>query len=960
MEPKTLILIDGHALAYRSYFALERTKMHTADNKPTWAVYGFFKAIFDLLKKVKPDAIAVSFDSGRDTFRLREYPEYKANRQAMPDPLREQMSEIVEGVKLFDIPVFQVQGYEADDVIGTIAEKAHKLGHKTLILTGDRDAFQLLDEDKHIRVLIPSQGELTEYDREAVHHRMGVWPENITDLKGLSGDSSDNIPGVKGIGEKTAVKLIEEFGSVENVLENIDKITSKSLKEKLENGKEMAAKSKYLATIDRNVPIDFDFEHTHLTLPDMEKLTDFFKELEFRSFLKQLPTLMAPFNNGKTLEISEKLLSPVKKPAPQSSFQGQLSLSFAQEPVFEAPESDTEYVQIEGNIVSDERAFKKLLGELKDCGVFSLDTETTSLDVFEAKIVGLSFAYNPCITVENERVIDTDKLKKELTKSVYIPVGHESGSQLPVDEVLKGLKDILEDKNIYKVLQNAKYEINVLKNYDIELDGVILDTMIASYIRNPSYKHGLKQQALAYLNYNMKPIEELIGTGKNQITMDKVPVKDAAEYAQADAKSTIELAGFYAETIDPSQEGVIYNIEMPLIAVLADMERTGMSIDIPYLKKLSDEIKAQVEKIENNIYSEAGEKFNINSTKQVAEIIFEKLKLSKKSKTKTGFSTSAKVLESLKDEHPIADMLLEHRHLTKLLSTYIDALPLLVNPKTGRIHTSFNQTITTTGRLSSSNPNMQNIPIKTELGNRIRAAFVPQDRKNSVIFSADYSQIELRLLAHYSKDPTLVNAFEKGRDIHADTASKIFNVPIEKVDKDMRRAAKTVNFGILYGQTSYGLSETLGISTAEAKSIIERYFNTYPKIRDYIESSIQQAYSKGYAFTMFGRKRYLREELSSRNKAVREFAERAAFNTQLQGTAADLIKLAMIKLHEKLEESTYKSKLILQIHDELVLEMPKNEIEPVEKLVKECMELSQPLIVPLVVDTAYGANWMET
>ncbi|MEI8389661.1 MAG: DNA polymerase I [bacterium] len=974
MKSKTLILIDGHALAYRCFFALERTRMQTTDNTPTWAVYGFLKSIFDLLRNVQPDAIAVSFDKGRETFRLKEYPEYKANRQSMPDSLRTQLGLIIEGVKALDIPIYQIAGYEADDVIGTITKKASELGHKTLILTGDQDSFQLISSEASVSVLIPSKGELIEFDRNKVHEKLGVWPEQIADYKGLSGDSSDNIPGVKGIGEKTTVKLLEQFGSLENVYQHLNEIQSKSVKQKLENDKEMAFKSRYLATICREVPIDFDFEHTHVTLPDVENLSAFLKKMQFHSLIKQLPEILSHFNSeagykslnsDKNQKLAETKIeqpeeNPKKEPVqiinPPQQGQMQLNLGLTQ---FLKEESQKTF-KVDTAIINTEEKFEKFVQTIEKAAIFSFDTETTSLDVFNAKLVGMSFGWNSKITAKNNKV-SVDKSINEETKTVYIPVGHQEGNQLKTDYVIEKLKPILENSQIFKIIQNAKYEINVLKNYDIYLDGIIMDTMIASYVKNPTFKHGLKQQAFGHLGYEMTEIEELIGKGKTAITMDQVSIEKVSDYACGDAKSTLELGEYYAEHFEPDQEKLFYEIEEPLVPVLAEIERNGVSIDTKYLKSLSNELQTKIYNLEEKIYEFAGEKFNVNSPKQVGEILFEKLKLPIKgvAKTQTGYSTNAKILESLAHVHPIVDLLLEQRHYAKLKSTYVDALPLLINTKTGRIHTSFNQTITTTGRLSSSNPNLQNIPIRSEIGNRIRAAFVPQDKENYVIFAADYSQIELRLLAHATEDKILVEAFKNNEDIHAETASKVFGVALEDVTKEMRRRAKAVNFGIIYGQTSYGLSESLGITPGEAKDIITKYFETYPKIKQYMDDTIHKAHSLGYVETLYGRKRYLRDDLHSRIKTIREFAERAAINAPLQGTAADLIKIAMIKLYEKLKNSNYKSKIILQVHDELVLEVHKDEINEITALVKECMELDQPLIVPLVIDITYGSTWME-
>ena len=602
---------------------------------------------------------------------------------------------------------------------------------------------------------------------------------------------------------------------------------------------------------------------------------------------------------------------------------------------------------------------EKLIDKLNAVHVFSIDTETTSIDPYNAQLVGISVGWDEELSVEDNKLCTNSESE---TRTAYIPVGHIEGTQLELNFVLKAFKPLLESADKYKVFQNAKYEIIVFNNYDIDINGILFDTMIASYVKDPSFKHGLKAQALTHLQFKMQEIDELIGKGKNQITMDKVSIETASDYACADAFATLELAKFHQKTMDDSQLKLFYEIEMPLIKVLSGMEITGVSIDTDYLAELSKEIEENLQIIEAKIYTESGMTFNINSPKQVGDVLFEKMQIPAKVKTKSkeGYSTSAKVLEYLAKDYPIASLILEQRHLSKIKSTYIDALPLLLSKKDNRLHTSFNQTITTTGRLSSSNPNLQNIPIRTEIGNRIRAAFVPEDRENSIILSADYSQIELRLLAHFSQDPNLLEAFRSNIDIHTATASKVFDIDVDQVTKEMRRKAKTVNFGIIYGQTSFGLSESLGITPSEAKEFIEKYFATYPKIRDYIFASAQKAHQTGFAETMFGRRRYFGADLNSRNKMIREFAERAAVNAPLQGTAADLIKIAMIKLYETLNSLKLKSKLTMQVHDELVLETRKDELKVVSNLVKDCMELGQPLDVPLIVDMQYGSSWMET
>lgn len=946
---KTLILIDGHALAYRSFFALERTGMKTTDGQPTWAVYGFFHALFDLLKKVKPDAMAVSFDVGRKTFRTDVYAEYKAHRDGMPDTLRSQMEFLHEGLNAMDIPIYQLENYEADDVIGTIAHKAKNLGHKTYILTGDRDAFQLVDRKGLIRVLIPSKGVLEEYDTQKVFDRMGIYPEQIIDYKGLCGDTSDNIPGIRGIGDKTAVKLLTEFQTLDNVLANVDKIKGESLKQKLTDGVEIAKKSQYLATIDLNTPIDFDFEHTHLTALDTQKVGAFFKKMQFHSLLTQIPSLQVHF---KSAPVEAKKEEP-ETPAPQ----GQLSLFGQIQPQEELPQeavTPTKEPKLDNKtFVQDETSFEFLLKELHEISLFSLDTETTSLDTQEADLVGISISYDKAFSYNNG-FIDGNST----TLNYYIPIGHDEGVQLELKYVLDSLKPIFEDEQKYKILQNAKYEINVLNRYDIELRGVVMDTMIASYVKDPSRKHGLKSQAFSLLGLEMQNIEELIGKGKTAITMNKVPIEEAGLYACYDSFATLELGKYYVQNLDEKLFELMNKVELPLVDVLAYMERTGVYIDKGHLAELSAEIERSLGIVEAKIYKEAGQIFNINSPKQVGDILFEKMMLPFGKKTQTGYSTDSKVLETLAKDYEIAKMILEQRHLAKIKSTYLDALPELISKHDGRVHTNFNQAVTTTGRLSSSNPNLQNIPIRTEIGNRIRAAFAAQD-EDDLIVSADYSQIELRLLAHFSEDEKLKEAFLNKIDIHSATAASVFDVPLEEVTKEMRYKAKAVNFGIIYGQTSYGLSTTIDITPGEAKIFIEKYFATYPKIKEYLDKTVALAHEQGHIETMFGRRRYLKEELSSRNRVIREFAERAATNTPLQGTAADLIKLAMIEVYKKLKENNLQSKLVLQVHDELILEVKKSELEQVCKIVKEAMELSQPLEIPLEIDIQISKSWME-
>jgi len=957
MAQKTLILIDGHALAFRSYFALERTGMKTTDNQPTWAVFGFFKAIFDLLKnqKIKPDSIAVTFDVGRQTFRTEEYAEYKANRESMPDTLKSQLELIMIGLQCFNIPIYTKAGFEADDVIGTICDKATKLGHKTYILTGDQDSFQLIDREGFVKVLIPSKGELIEYDWDKVFEKLSVYPNQVADYKGLRGDTSDNIPGIKGIGQVSAAKLLGRFQTLDNILENVEEIKEKALKQKIKDGVDIALLSRHLATIQKDVDIDFDFENTSLEIPDFECVKDFFTKLQFFGFLKNFDIVMKPFTQNQAASVQELTIQPQ-----QQSLQLGLFSAQPQEEAQISKKEEFKLSQIEKIIVDTEDKFEDMISKLNGSQVFSIDTETTSIDTLEAELVGISIAINPQFSVSNGR-LKFNNVNENNTTSYYIPVFHQFGEQLEMDYVLDGIKPILESTTIAKILQNAKYELNIFKKYDIQLNNIILDTMLGSYIKDASRKHGLKVQALEHLNYMMKEFTTLTTKGKDRVPIETIEIEEVADYACDDAYMTLELGRFWHNNLDEDEKNLLYDFDTPLTYVLADMEHTGVYIDSNYLSDFSKELDLKLSEIENKIYELAGEKFNINSPKQVGEILFNKLEIKPKGKTKTksGFSTNAKILEELADEHEIAKFLLEQRHIAKLKSTYVDALPELISSYDGRIHTSYNQTVTSTGRLSSSNPNLQNIPIRTELGNRIRSAFCPQDKENSVIISADYSQIELRLLAHVTRDDGLIEAFCDDVDVHTLTASKVFEVPVEEVTKDMRRKAKAVNFGLIYGQSRYGLASTLGISPFEAQNFIDKYFQTYPEVKKYMDETVQNTYRYGYSSTMYGRKRYLLNELISSNHQVKEAAERAAINQPIQGAAADLFKLAMIDLYKKLKENNMKSKIILQVHDEMVLEVAKDELDTIKKMVQTSMELGQPLLVPLKIDIQVSESWKE-
>jgi len=965
-QQKTLILIDGHALAFRMFFALERTGMKTTDNQPSWAVFGFLKAVFDLLKhkEIKPDAITVAFDVGRQTFRVEKYDQYKANRETMPDTLRSQMGLIIEGLKAFNIPIYTKEGFEADDVIGTICDKATKLGHKTLILTGDQDAFQLIDKEGSVKVLIPSKGELVEYDWDKVYEKLGVYPDQVIDYKGLRGDTSDNIPGIRGIGEKTAQKLLSRYPNMEELFAHCEEIPENAVRQKICDGKEIGMLSKELATIVKDVDIDFDFEGTHIVLPNISDVTSYLQKLQFYGFIRNIDEILGSFDKNHIAEAKMKPEPTVQIEAQQQPIVLEaravnscpMQLGFFAQEVKSKINKDNAGFDIKAITTNEE--LKELVATLKSQTLISLDTETTSVNIQEAELVGISIGYNSLYSADSQvKIAEGD----EKTKTFYLPVSHQFGDQLELKDVLEAIKPILEDGNIKKTLQNAKFDYNILQNYNIKTKGIIFDTMLASYIKDPTRKHGLKTQSLEHLNHIMQEISELIGSGKNQMTMECVSVDEATSYACDDAYATLELTRFWQTNLDERELKLLYEMEVPLALILAQMEYDGVSIDVEYLNTLSSELSKKIQDLEALIFEIAGMTFNVNSPKQVGEVLFEKLGIAaKKKRGKANYSTGAEILEELASEHKICEYLLAHRQFSKLKSTYTDSLPLLISKKDNRIHTSYNQTVTTTGRLSSSNPNLQNIPIRTEEGNKIRHAFVARDRENGLLLSADYSQVELRLLAHCSRDDSLIEAFCSGEDVHTKTAANVFEVPLEGVTKDMRYKAKAVNFGIIYGQSKYGLSKSLGIAPFAAEMFIEKYFATYPMVKDYMQSTIRFAHQHGYVETIFGRKRYLLNDLASPNNSIREFAERAAINQPLQGTAADLIKMAMIELDKKLKENNLKSKMIMQVHDELILEVEQGELEQVKKLTLEAMELNQPLLVPLVVDISCGKSWLES
>lgn len=948
-ESKTLILIDGHALAFRQYYALERTNMRTSDGVPTWAVYGFFKAIFDLLKNenLNPDAIAVAFDVSHKTFRTETYSDYKCNRSAMPDSMQAQMGLIYEGLRAFNIPIYTKEGFEADDVIGTISQKACELGHKVLILTGDQDAFQLVDKDGCVKVILPTKGELVEYNWDKIFDKLGVYPNQVIDYKGLRGDVSDCIPGVKGIGEKTAQKLLARYGTLDAILADCENIPEKAVREKICSGIEQAKMSQYLATIVRDLDVNFDFDSAKINLPDVSVVTEFLKKMQFYTFIKNINEILYSFDKIERT-------APVK---PDANSSDSMQLGFFAEAVNE--EINKEFkCEFDKKLITDSRDFSDMLKELSSQSLIAFNIYADVKNAVDSKVIGFAFAYNKDIAADKHITFNDSGF---ITKTFYIPINHSNiASQLRLDDVITGLKSLFENETIYKTTHNAKIAYNILRNLEILAEGVIFDTALASYVKDPQRNHELDVQSMEHLNHAIMPFAPFEKNKKKQISFSDAPVESIVNFSSDESFTILELTKYWINNLDKKELELTYDIEVPLTFVLADMEYNGVSVDEDYLHKLTISMNNQLAKIEGRIYEIAGGVFNINSPRQVGEVLFEKLGLkAKKKRGKTNYSTNAAVLEELAEEYEIAQLILDYRKFAKLKSTYTEALPALIDRKDNRIHTTYNQTVTATGRLSSSNPNLQNIPVRTEEGNKIRNAFVSGNKENGLILSADYSQIELRLLAHITQDKHLLEAFNSGVDVHTLTASKVFDVPVEDVTKEMRYKSKAVNFGIIYGQSKYGLAKSLGISNADAETFIEKYFATYPRVKAYMEGTVLEAEEKGFVETIFGRKRYLATELSSSNGMIREFAKRAAINQPIQGTAADLMKIAMIDFSKKLKENNLKSKMIMQVHDELVVEVVKSELDIVTNLVKEAMELNQPLSVPLVVDVNVGESWKE-
>ena len=916
-----LFLLDAYALIYRSYYAFIKNPRINSKGLNTSAMLGFCNTLHEVIEKEKPTHLAVAFDPHGPTFRSEAFPEYKAQREETPEDIRAAVPIIKQILGTMNIPVIQVDGFEADDVIGTLAKKAGSIGIETYMLTPDKDYGQLVTNN--VFIYRPRHGGGYEtLDEKGVCEKYGISSTSqVVDLLALMGDSADNFPGCPGVGEKTAVKLINEFGSVSKMLENTDQIKGK-LREKVEAAIDDIRMSYFLATIRTDVPVELDMEKMKMSEPNESELRKIFEELEFKT-------------------LANKFLNKSKQPRKNVSVQPDLFGLFAAEEPNEQKKSSFESLKTTPHkyeLIENESDAKKLLDFLLTNTFVSLDTETTSTSAIDAELVGLSFSVK-----EHE--------------AFYVAVPSE---RVKAQQMVDIFRPLYENEEILKIGQNIKYDLEVLHNYGVTLRGKMWDTMIAHYLIQPELRHNMDYMAEVYLNYQTIHIDELIGPkGKNQRSMRSLPPHDVYEYACEDADITLQIKNALEPRLrDAGVEHLFYDIEMPLMEVLAEMEMNGVRIDPRSLKETSDIFTSRMKELERHIYELAGEEFNIASPKQVGDILFDKMKIVEKAKkTKTGqYVTSEEVLQQLRGKSEIVGDILAHRGLKKLLGTYIDALPQLINPRTGHIHTSFNQTITATGRLSSSDPNLQNIPIRGEDGKEIRKAFIPEE--GCLFFSADYSQIELRVMAHLSGDENMINVFREGKDLHAATAATIYKKGIDEVSRDERTKSKRANFGIIYGITVFGLAERLEISRDEAKQLIDGFFLTFPKVHDYMEHAKEEARKKGYVETLFGRRRYL-PDINSANATVRGFAERNAINAPIQGTAADIIKVAMIRILRRFREEGLRSKMILQVHDELNFSVVPEEKSRVEQIVLEEMQGAYAMQVPLVADCGWGDNWLE-
>jgi DNA polymerase I len=933
MSKPRLFLLDGAAVAYRSYFAFIKNPRKTTHGLDTSAAFGFLTTLMMILDKQKPDYFAVVFDSKEPTFRHKMYKEYKANREEMPEELSKGFPYIFRLVKALNIPMLAKPGFEADDIIGTLVSRAKKEKIDSVIVSGDKDFMQLIGPG--VRMYKPKwPNDWSMADEKDVLEKFGVKPEQVIDVLALMGDSSDNVPGVPGIGEKTASTLIQEYGSFDNLFKNFDKIEKPKLKETLQKNRALADLSRELVTIHCEVPLKEKAEDLVCGKPDLKEVRELFTELEFNRSAARVEEYASKFGPvDLVLENTEEGTKGSK------GKKGKVSKK-EKEGVTEASEIKVPHVSDKYRGLLTEEEIEKALAAATKAGLTAVDTETTGLDPLTADIVGVSLAWK----------------EKE---AVFIPFNQ----QLPKEKLVKILKPFLENPKIEKGGQNSKYDWAIFKTHGIEPKGFAFDTMLESFLLDSSYRqHNLDAIALKHFNYKKIPTEALIGSGKKQITMDKVPLESIVQYACEDADFALRAHNYFAPRLKKEGlEKLYHEVELPLVLVLEDMERRGICVDVKLLKNLSEEAAEELKKLTKKIYKEAGEEFTIASPLQLGKILFEKMQVQKISgtrvkKTKTGYATDVDVLESLKGI-PIADLVLDYRQLSKLKNTYLDVLPEMVHPKDGRIHTSYSQAVAATGRLSSNDPNLQNIPIRSEFGRRIRGAFVAEDSKHLLI-SADYSQIELRVLAHITGDPNLIKTFENDEDVHRRTASLIFGVPMDKVTSTQRNQAKTINFGVIYGMGPQRLARENGVSMAEAKKFIEDYFAKYPGIQKFTTECVETAKEQGYVSTILGRKRLL-PEIQSTNIGLRITAEHMAVNTPIQGSAADLIKIAMVRLHEKLKAKKMETAMLLQVHDELVFEAPKGEVEDAKKMIVHEMENAMKLKVPLKVDAGVGKNWLE-
>ncbi len=943
MSQKRLFLLDAYALIFRGYYAFIKNPRINSKGMDTSAIMGFMNSLLDVIKREKPDHLAVAFDKGGSVLRSEMYVEYKAHREATPDAIKIAVPYIQELLRAMHIPIIEVAGFEADDLIGTIAKQAEKENYQVFMVTPDKDFAQLVSENIFMYKPARMGNGIEIWGVPEVLARFEIErPEQVIDFLGMMGDAADNIPGLPGVGEVTAKKLLKEFGTMENLLANTDKLKG-AMKDKIEANKDKGILSKTLATIILDCPVTFNEKDYELSRPDIEKTDAIFQELEFRRMAEQFDNLFNP-NATKTVEKSVDENKLYKKPQPKNEEQFDLFASAISEETSDETRhqyyANLENTEHSYQIIQGDLGLKLLLQNLQNQNSVCFDTETTGINTLHAELVGLAFSY-------------------EKGKGFYVPFPeNQTEAQTLIDKFIP----FFENENIEKIGQNLKYDLKILANYNIEVKGKLFDTMIAHYLINPDMRHGMDILSETYLKYAPKPIEDLIGKkGKGQKSMRDVSLEEIKEYAVEDADVTIQLKEIFTLELDKTETKKLFNeIEIPLVSVLAAMETEGINLDVPFLKSLSLDLAFDIKTLEDKIYEIAGEQFNLASPKQLGDILFDKLKIggAKQKKTKTGqYATGEEILSYLANEHEIVSAILDWRSLVKLQNTYVEALPMQVDIKSGRVHTDYMQTVAATGRLSSNNPNLQNIPIRTERGRQIRKAFIPRD-ENYTMLSADYSQIELRIIAALSGEENMILAFQNGEDIHKSTAAKVFEVALEEVTREQRSHAKTVNFGIVYGVSAFGLSNQTSLSRKESAELIEAYYATYPRLKTYINEQIQFARENGYVQTILGRRRYLKD-INSANAIVRGAAERNAVNAPIQGSAADVIKIAMINIHKKLSSENWKSKMLLQVHDELVFDVHNSELEKIQPMIKHEMENAFKMQVPLEVELGIGMNWLE-